>query len=143
MHASMNLRGNRMKQQGFSLIELMIVVVITAILATVAYASYREQVIKSRRSAAAACLQERAQFLERYYTTNLSYENGEDVLGECDADVQRFYQVEAVGVFGVKDYAIQAVPNEDTQQDAKCGTLGLNSRGQKSVSGTSSVEDCW
>lgn len=132
-----------MKQQGFSLLELMIVVAITAILATVAYASYRDQVIKSRRSAGAACLQERAQFLERYYTTNLTYENGEDVLGECDADVQRFYDIGPVGTFGAKDYAIEAVPVEETQPDTKCGTLTLNSRGQKSVSGTASVAECW
>ena len=139
----MNPRGNSMKQQGFSLLELMIVVAITAILATVAYASYRDQVIKSRRSAGAACLQERAQFLERYYTTNLTYEGAEDVLGECDADVRRFYEIGEVGAFGAKDYTIQAAPIAETQEDAKCGTLTLNSRGQKSVSGTASVAECW
>lgn len=137
----MNRWGNSMKQQGFSLLELMIVVAITAILATVAYASYRDQVIKSRRSAGAACLQERAQFLERYYTTNLTYEGAE--LGECDADVQRFYEIDPVGAFGAKNYTIQAAPNPETQPDAKCGTLTLNSRGQKSVSGTASVAECW
>ena len=46
-------------EKGFTLLELMIVVGIIAILASIAYSSYRNQVIKSRRAAAATCLQER------------------------------------------------------------------------------------
>lgn len=131
-----------MKQRGFSLLELLIVLAITAILATIAYSSYREQVIKSRRSAGAACLQERAQYLERYYTTHMSYEGGEDVLGDCDADVQPFYEISEVGAFDVNSYTIQASPT-DAQPDPKCGILTLNSRGEKGESGTGTVADCW
>lgn len=47
---------------GFTLIELMIVVAIVAILASVAYASYDFAMIKGRRSAAAGCALEGAQF---------------------------------------------------------------------------------
>lgn len=43
---------------GFSLMELMIAVVIVGILSAIALANYQSSVIKSRRSAAAACLQE-------------------------------------------------------------------------------------
>ncbi|MGN7830552.1 type IV pilin protein [Pseudoxanthomonas sp. 22568] len=131
-----------MKQRGFSLLELLIVLAITAILATIAYASYRDQVIKSRRSAGAACLQERAQYLERYYTTNMSYVDGEDALGQCDAEVQPFYTISEVAAFDATSYAIQAEPTED-QPDPKCGTLTLNSRGEKGESGTGTVADCW
>ncbi|MBD9376151.1 type IV pilin protein [Pseudoxanthomonas sp. PXM04] len=129
-----------MKQRGFSLLELLIVLAITAILATIAYASYRDQVIKSRRSAGAACLQERAQYLERFYTTNMTYR--EAPLGECDAEVAQFYNIEPVGDFDDTSYAIEAVPTEE-QPDPKCGTLTLNSRGEKGESGTGTVADCW
>src|SRR3546814_11828061 len=65
--------GGRKSASGFTLLELMITVAVVAILATIAYASYQDQIIKSRRAAGATCLQERAQFLARFYTTNLSY----------------------------------------------------------------------
>ena len=59
--------------RGFTLIELMIVVVIIAILASIAYPSYSRYVIKARRTSGAACMMEVAQFAERYYTTHMSY----------------------------------------------------------------------
>ena len=61
------------KDRGFTLIEIMIVVLIVGVLAAIAMASYKLSVIKSRRSAAAVCLQERAQLMERFYTTRMTY----------------------------------------------------------------------
>ena len=69
-----SIRRSPMRQvRGFTLIELMIVVGIVAILATIANASYQSFVLKSRRAAAATCLMERAHYMERYYTTQLTY----------------------------------------------------------------------
>ena len=48
--------------------------VIMAILATVAYSAYRDSVVKSKRKAAAGCAIEAAQFMERFYTTNMTYQ---------------------------------------------------------------------
>ena len=68
---------------GFSLIELMIVVVITAILATLAYPSYNNYVVKSRRTDAQAVLIEAAHFMERFYTENNRYD--QDTAGNATA----------------------------------------------------------
>ena len=62
------------KSRGFSLIELMIVVVIVAILGSIAYPSYLNQVTQSRRADAQAALMEAAQFMERFYTENNRYD---------------------------------------------------------------------
>mgnify|MGYP001574996894 CR=1 FL=1 len=59
--------------RGFTLIELMIVTVVIAVLASVAYPSYSEYVAKSRRTAVTAILSQGQQFMERFYTENFSY----------------------------------------------------------------------
>ena len=61
-------------QKGFSLIELMIVVVIIAILSTIAYPSYQDNLTRARRADAQAVLMEAAQFMERFYTENNRYD---------------------------------------------------------------------
>jgi len=61
------------RQSGFNLIELMIVVGIVGILAAIAYPSYQEYVIKSKRADGMAALMNAAQSMERYKINNYNY----------------------------------------------------------------------
>lgn len=61
--------------KGFTLIELMIVVVIIAILATIAYPSYRQYVIKTNRADVQVELMQAAHQLQNYKVVNHSYQN--------------------------------------------------------------------
>ena len=61
------------KPNGFTLIELMIVVAVVGILAAVAYPSYMNQVRKSRRSDAIAALAEVQQAQERWRANKPKY----------------------------------------------------------------------
>ena len=61
------------KKQGFTLIELMIVVAVIGILAAIAYPSYREQVNQTRRAEVTTVLLENAQLLERHFTRTGAY----------------------------------------------------------------------
>lgn len=131
--------------QGFSLLELMITVAIVAILATIAFASYQDQVIKSRRAAGAACLQERAQFMERFYTTNLTYVGAP--VPTCDAEVSQHYAVSyfvAPAAATPRAFVLQVVPqgNQGTR-DTKCGTLRINQQGARTITGTGTEAECW
>lgn len=135
---------------GFTLVELMIVVAIVAILSAIAYPSYQEHVIKSRRATAQTCLLELAQFMERFYTTNMRYDqtsSGTPVtlpVTSCRTDLDAFYTFQfAAGQPQAATYVLEAVPKE-AQKDPKCGTLGVNQQGVKSKSGTAaSVNECW
>ena len=129
---------------GFTLIELMVTVAIIGILASIAYASYQSAVTKSRRGAAASCLQERAQFMERFYTTNLTYV-GAPTPPACDADVARYYTVSFVADPTAKAFQLQAVPlGSQFANDTACRTLTLNQQGIRGEGGTAATADeCW
>lgn len=138
----------RSKQAGFTLLELMITVAVVAILSAIAYGSYRDQVMKSRRSAAAVCLMERAQFMERFYTTNMTYLNA-PAPAACDAAVNAHYNAPSFnGTPTARAYSLQIVPRTggvQANQDTKCATLRIDQAGVRSVTGTSSSTptDCW
>ncbi|CTP84289.1 hypothetical protein XTPLMG728_0504 [Xanthomonas translucens pv. poae] len=128
---------------GFTLIELMIVVAVIAILAAIAYPSYTAHVVKARRATAASCLMERGQDMERYYTTHLTYVSA-PALTQCDG-VTDFYTLSFNGSVSAKAYSLQAVPKgAQLTRDTKCGTLYLNQKGERtaSVSGTDPMS-CW
>ncbi len=143
-HQVLGRRGRT--QSGFTLIEIMIVVVILGVLAGIAYASYQNQVVKSRRKAAAVCLQERAQFMERYYTTNMTY-TGAPAPDVCDDGLRPFYTIrfDPAAAPAAKTYTLQAVPQGiQASKDGACGTLSLNAQGVRGKTGSaSSVSDCW
>ena len=139
------------KASGFTLIELMIVVAIVAILAAVAYPSYQQSVTKTRRTSAQACLVEMAQFMERFYTTNLRYDvttGGVAVAlanTTCRADTAPFYVLEfTAGQPTQSTYAVRAVPQGgQATADLGCGTLSLTQAGTKERSGSNALNQCW
>ena len=133
----------RGREAGFSLIEVMIVVVIIAVLAAIAYPAYDIHTVKTRRATAAACLMERAQFAERFYTTNLTYTGMPDP-AQCD-DVATFYQIAAVAAAAsATTYTFEAVPQgAQATKDTRCGTLSLNQTGTRAITGTGTVDECW
>jgi len=139
----MRMQRTKLGQGGFTLIEIMVVVAIVAVLSTIAYGSYRDSVVKSKRKAAAACSIELAQFMERYYTTNMTYVGAALPNAGCRAELALDY---AFGVAGLTatGYTISATPvGAQLSSDTLCGTLGVNERGQKSKSGSGSLTDCW
>ena len=137
------------RQRGFTLIELMIAVVIVGILAMIAYPSYTNYLVKSRRSQATACLQEASQFMERFYTTNLRYDQtagGTAVslpVTSCIQDMDGRYVI-SIGSVNANSFVLRATPQgAQASADAKCGTLSLSQNGTKAVSGTAAVASCW
>ncbi len=70
--------GPGRRERAFTLIELLIAVAIVGILAAIAYPSYREQIVKTRRADAKAVLMQAAQFMERIHSETGCYNPGAD-----------------------------------------------------------------
>ena len=144
---------------GFSLIELMIVVGIIAVLAAIAYPSYMQHMIKANRAAAEGCLSEYSNYMERYYTTNLAYNQAAPAAGstaaavpfakptlDCAAANQTGsnYDIE-IPAPSATGYTATATPISKLQKrDTLCGTLTINQMGQRNINGGSgTVAQCW
>ena len=126
------------KQQGITLMELMVVMVVVGILTAIAVPSYSNHVKKTRRKMAAACLQENAQYMERWYTSKMTDEDAAAQM--CPPEIQPFYTV-AVVVTPPREFVATAVP-KGAQLDDKCGTLSLDEKGIRAASG-GTVSACW
>jgi type IV pilus assembly protein PilE len=63
----------RRSAAGFTLIELMIAVVVIAILTSIAYPSYRQHVVRSKRSAAQATMMDIANRQQQFLIANRRY----------------------------------------------------------------------
>jgi type IV pilus assembly protein PilE len=144
---------------GFTLIELMIVTVIIAVLAAIAYPSYTEHVARSRRANAKAALMEVGQWMEREFTVSGRYDQLADATPITDAmltparipslsALNGFYTLSFDGGITRSTYRVQAVPvSGGTMASDRCGTFVTNQAGQKLLGDSSPSEDllrdCW
>lgn len=134
------------KLSGFSLIEVMIVVVIVGVLASIAVPAYQRHVISSNRASATACLTELAQFMERTYSQNMRY-NPQDFIVpqlQCRTDLAQRYTI-LLSNHNIRTYTLSAQPTS-LQNDTDCGTLTLNQAGRKGANGgfdAAVVRQCW
>ena len=104
----------KIKQQGFTLIELMIVIVTIALLATIAYPSYAKYIRQTRLAAVRSELLQNARTLERYYTQNRTFKTFSSSLIQNEYfDISLFRKDDA-------GFELLAKPNADKNPDENC-----------------------
>jgi type IV pilus assembly protein PilE len=136
--------GRRNTPHGFTLIEMMIVVAIISIISMIAYPAYQDHIVKSYRASAKACVMEHAQFMERYYTTNLRYTGAAPSLAcTTESKLNTRYQI-ALSNLGAATYSITATPiGSQLTLDTQCGMLSVDQAGTRAISGVGTLSSCW
>ena len=135
------------RNRGVTLIELMIVVVIVGILASVAYPSYQQYVLRTKRTEGKALLMDIVARQERYYFDRNSYATDLTELGFSSANpksAEGNYQASAAaGPTNdiATSYEITVTPLFG-DGDPECGDLTLDSRGTRGNS-KGNGERCW
>lgn len=120
------------KISGFTLIELMIVVVVIGILGAIAYPSYQEHLRKGHRSAAQAHMLDLAQRQQQYFTDARTYASTEAELNVTSpAEVSKYYTIAIVVDPGPPPgFTITATPASGSTQAAD-GNLTIDNTGKK------------
>jgi type IV pilus assembly protein PilE len=149
---------SRNRHSGVTLIELMIVIVVLAILTSIAVPSYRSYMIRTQRTEAKTALLNVRAAQEKFYLQNNRYTD----LLSADTDASP----PGLGLPGTSDnglytisvdlgntadedsdqaYTVTATPLDTASQkdDTKCTTLTLNDVGVRGATGPGGVEQCW
>jgi type IV pilus assembly protein PilE len=133
---------------GFTLTEIMIVVVIVGVLAAIALPSYQSYVQKTRRSDAIAALEKAAARQEQFYFQYNQYTDNESRLGggaDSIPSPEGYYIVTSALVDGGQGYTLTATPVAGGVQagDSDCAQLTLNHLGQRGASPAENADLCW
>ena len=151
----MRIMNHMKRQRGMNLIELLVVVAIVAILGAVAYPSYVQHIVDTKRTAARSTLLQVAYRQQQFFMDNKTYAAdltslgfganplvvGDDGREVPAGDMESVYSVTLASV-GVTTYTATAAPlNGQLSRDTKCGSLVLDQSGSRTQSG--SATDCW
>ncbi|ALO34138.1 methylation [Colwellia sp. MT41] len=130
------------KQQGFTLIELMIVVAIIGILAAVVYPSYADFVVRSNRAEAQRELMRLANLQEQLFVDRRSYSADMTDLGMSAnpyVTESKNYSISSVVANNGTTFILTATAQGRQSRDTYCPSLTINEAGQQGANSPT----CW
>lgn len=141
--------------KGFTLVEMLIVIVIIGIIAAFAYPSYQQHILRSNRSDAITALASLAISQEKMLALNGKYSNSSSDLGMIKSSGGLYKIIAVYGRWSGSDcnaasdnsanerqYTLLAIPLERQLKDLECQCFYINDTGSKWATG-SNPGRCW
>jgi type IV pilus assembly protein PilE len=148
----MRSANTHFRMRGMTLVELMTVVVVLAIISSIALPTYRKYLIRAQRSEGKIALLQLQTAQEKYYMQNNTYTDKVTVSSTADvpglglpgtSETGKYkVEVKTLGVGG-QTYTATATPQTGQADDKDCANLTINERGVRGISGTKTPEFCW
>jgi len=133
----------RKHMRGITLIELMIVIVIIGILATIAYPNYQEFTARAKRNEARAALLQLATNQERFYLNNNTFTQNLISLGFSATPTvitaTGYYTIQVTAA-DATNFTATATYRKGGGEAAKCASFTIDGRGSKT---SDPATDCW
>ncbi len=132
-------------ERAFSLMEVVIVMVLIAIVATISIPAYQRHVVTTHRADGQLALLKLSSALENYYLSHHTYHGADfSVLEQAPVSPEGFYRLAIVLKNDGQSYEIQAIPvGQQAAADKACGTLQLSTDGRRTFLGTDANAVCW
>ena len=135
-----------MKNNGFSLIELVVAIGIVGILSAIAIPAYNQYTMKANRTDATQAMTYDAQALERCYSQAFTYAGCASAPAGSATSSQGYYTV-TIAVPTASSFTITATPLKAPQtSDSSCTTFTLNSAGTQGATNSANAvttSTCW
>lgn len=155
MSAALSVRGlsRRRAQRGITLIELLTVMVVIAILASIAIPSYRSYLLRAQRTDATRTLLHIQAAQEKFFAQNNQYAGQLDQaspvgLGIPAVSDNGFFNINLAVTDGGAGYTATATPRPGSGQadDTRCGSFTVDQNLHKSAvdpHGADATHECW
>ncbi|MCG7553956.1 MULTISPECIES: type IV pilin protein [Pseudoalteromonas] len=133
-------------ERGFTLIEVMIVVVIIGILSAIAYPNYTEYVRRGARADAMTLLLDAANKQEQFFVDNRAYSNDLEAIGVPTATENGYFNVTLENVTADTFRIVATAAAGPVQGDEQCPALTIDELGIRGVTGTTNqdaIDRCW
>lgn len=139
------------RMRGVTLVELMTVVVVLAIISSIALPTYRKYLIRAQRSEGKIALLQLQTAQEKFYLQNNTYTDKVTQsstattpgLGLPGTSETGKYAVSVTLGTGGQSYIATATPQKGQSDDKDCAKLTINERGVRGISGSKNPEFCW
>jgi type IV pilus assembly protein PilE len=137
-----------MLPRGFTLFELLVVLVLVGIIAAFAMPAYRRHVVRVNRSEAMTLLLQLQSAEETHYLRHDVYTASVESappagLGISATSVSNTYSVAVALAADGQSYIATASPLGSQTEDLECLAFSIDARGRRAVAGAAGVQRCW